>query len=276
MTTGSINRQIRVTAGETVIDYGVIDIDISKTADDNPPETKVAFHNLSRSTEARFLPEQFVRVEAGQDRLQQVFEGQILRIEKKIAKPDTSLTLFLSTHVLEKPRQINRSFSTASLRVVVQELIAEMGLAPGDLSAIPPGLIIDQFAFQGFASNGLRELLHPHGYTWYIENGLVNVTSPGQRNSIFSVYRLNSETGMVGSPELTDTGARVKVLLDTPITLNQLVEVESSNYVYGYQDNEPYRDTRDIQEYKVFGMHYRGNNWGGNLTNTLRLETLIT
>ena len=270
----TLQRQIRVTSGPVVIDYGAIAIDVPKTLDADPPESKVTFTNLSRSTEERFETFSPIRVEVGQDRLQTIFNGQILRLEKKINKPDTTFTLHLSHHIVDKEILINESFFDATLLSILQRLIQALGLPAGDLSAVPHERVAS-WSFPGPVVLAMYALLDPYNLTWYIDEGRVHIASTVMSSSILSKLLINGDTGMVGSPETTDTGITVKVLLDTPVALNQLVEVESSSYVYGFEEGQALRNTRDRRTYKVFGMHYNGDNWSGSFTNTLRLETLM-
>ena len=272
----TLQRQIRITAGGNTIDYGRIAIDVPKTLDADPPEGKVIFTNLALTTEARFEEKQTVRVEAGQMHLQQVYTGLILRVEKKIEKPDTSLTLNLTPYIVDKETPVLFSFPPdTTLFVIVTSIIVEMGLPPGDLDALPLNeRLPNGWGWNEVAASGLRDVLSPYGLTWYIDEGRVHIAAATQPNNTLQRLLVNADTGMVGSPEKTDTGVNVKVLLDTPVNLNQLVDVESSSYVYGYEEGSPRRDTRGVQTYKTYGMHYRGDNWSSSLTNTLRLESL--
>lgn len=274
----TLQRQIRVTSGGTVIDYGVIDIDVPKTLDADPPEGKVTFTNLSRLTEARFETKATIQVEAGQTRLQNVYNGQILRLEKKIQKPDTQFTIYMSQYVVDKETPISVSFENTTLLSIIFQLIGAMGLSAGNLDAVPLNEPIAAWAWEDTAARGLDDILPPYNLTWYIDEGRVHIASTDRYNTSLPKYLISSETGMVGSPEVTDTGVKVGVLLDTPVALNQLVDVESATYVYGYESGGEglFRDTRGRQTYKVFGMTYRGNNWNRQLVNTLRLETLTS
>ena len=275
MTTGSLRRQISVSTGGLTVDYGVIEIDIPKTLDANPGESKVSFRNLSLSTEAQFAIKAPIRVSAGQERLQQVFKGQILRVKKQYNKPNTLFTVYLSDQIAELEVDVQLSFSMVPLRALVQSLIASAFLMPGDLTAIPAGLMVDQWAFQGPLKDAFRDVLRVHNFTSFVDDGgRISVARTDMPSPVHSTLLLNADTGLVGSPESSDTGVNVKVLLDTPTVLNQLVSVESSSYTYGYEEGQPLRDTRDTQTYKLFGMHYKGNNWDGEFVNQLRLETL--
>lgn len=292
MVTPSLQRQIRVTAGSgvgaaaatgaadnrrrgtLVIDRGAIAIDVSKTLAPDPPESTVTFTNISESTEEWFSDGTPISIDAGQSRLQNIYNGQVLRIEKSIQKPDTSLKLVLSNYVAPRGIPFNDCFDGLTAPVIVESLIRAMDLMPGNLLAIP-NEVVERWCWQGSVHRGLTEFLIHYNLSWYINEGRVHLASLGIQDNTLNPLIINASNGMVGSPEKTDTGLKVRVLMDTPVTLNQLVEVESSTYTYGYDEATGYlRDTRSRRRLKVFGMRYSGDNWDGPFTNQLRLEDL--
>ena len=279
-TPGSLNRTIRVTSSGLVLEDVVIIIDVQKTLDADPNESKVTFRNLSLDTERQFRRGDLVHVEAGQDIVQSVFTGQIIRFAKKVNKPDTEFTIFLERERVPTSQAFEENFPKGTpLTFVVTRLAQSIGLPLGNHSDVPVAILPNDLPIQdasadsaltGFLSS-LREPL-----TWYVDEGMIHIASTNSVNPMFSKLLINGLSGMVGSPEVTDTGVDVKVLLDVPVSLNQLVEVESSSYVYGFEENSDIIiDTRGKQTYKVFGMRYQGDNWDGELTNKLRLETVI-
>ena len=271
----TLQRQIRVTSTPVVIDTGVISIDVTKTLDPSPPEGKVIFRNLSRSTEEQFEIEKSITIEAGQERLQTIYKGLILRIAKKVNKPESGFEMRLSSYISNPVPRFRGCLMGLTPRAIVSSLIEQLKMPAGDLSAVPINSTVEEWCWQGTVAEGLTNVLRNYSLTWYIDEGRVSVASPDTTNPTLSSLVINATTGMVGSPEPTDTGLKVKVLLDTPVALNQLVEVESSSYIYGYDNNESeLRDTRKRQRLKVFGMRYSGDNWGGSFTNELRLESL--
>ena len=259
----TLQRQIRITAGSNSIDYGRIAIDVPKTLDADPPEGKVTFTNLSIATENRFEEKQSVRVEAGQSRLQHVYTGQIIRVEKKIAKPNTSLTLYLTPYNAAKETELIETYANTTLFGLITTIIAAMGMPAGDLDAVPLDVQIEAWPWRGTAAGALNAITREYNLSWYIDEGRVNIASTVRINNQFEKMVINAANGMVGSPEKTDTGVKVKVLLDVPVALNQLVEVQSASYIFGYDEEGAIPDSRESRTYKVYGMHYRGDNWDG-------------
>ena len=276
-TPGSINRMIRVTMGQVVLEDVVMVIDIQKTLDVDPNESRVMFRNLSLETEARFRRGAFVTVEVGQDHLQHVFAGTIVRFGKEFKRPDTEFSIWMKRERVERSEYITENFPDGTpYTFIVSKLARGIGLPLGDYSAVPNKLVRGNYPVQGYADSAMTGFLSKLGLTWHVDEGLINIVSVRSSNPMHAKRLINGQNGMIGSPKRTDTGADVKVLVDTPVSLNQLVEVESSNYVYGFEENSPViLDTRGRQTYKVFGMRYRGDNWDGEFTNTLRLETII-
>lgn len=97
---------------------------------------------------------------------------------------------------------------------------------PVDFNGNPP-LPRGKVAF-GLARDGMRTEADTMGATWSIQNGKVQITNlkgylPGE------AVVINSDSGMIGIPELTDEGVRVRVLLNPRLVVGTLIKINSSD-----------------------------------------------
>ena len=167
---------------------------------------------------------------------------------------------------------------------IVTDIVNAMGLMLGPTDIIPTVPVSD-FSEAGKAYDALRDLLEPWGVEPYIEDSYVKFASLAPTSiipvavprptSIISVAvptptprtaemqeRVDAPTptvqtplavldepgGLIGSPSVTETGARAKMLLNTDLHLKQLVEVKSE-LLSG--------------RYTISSITHRGDTWSG-------------
>jgi len=80
----------------------------------------------------------------------------------------------------------------------------------------------------GMSRSQMRMYSRSLGSQWSIQNGKVVVT-PLTQYASNEVVKINSATGMIGIPEQTDGGIRVRCLLNSKIKIGQLVELNSND-----------------------------------------------
>lgn len=118
--------------------------------------------------------------------------------------------------------------------------------------------------------------------SWSIENGRVNVV-PLESYKPGEVVVLNAQTGLIGLPEQTVDGVRVRCLLNPRITTGSLVQIDNRSVNQTLQANPnaapiPYNQWAGLQQlatvaadglYRVFVVEHegdmRGQAWYSNL-----------
>lgn len=165
--------------------------------------------------------------------------------------------------------------------------MGQYGVQPGNTSGLaalggtipaPRGKVLFGMS-RALLRNASRNVLS----TWNIKDGRVNVIPvdgylPGE------VVVLNATTGLIGRPEQTNDGIRVKCLLNPKISIGGLVQVDnkSINQTVQQRNNQPFRvyNSRTALQflattaadglYRVFVAEHegdtRGTNWYTNLT----------
>jgi len=127
---------------------------------------------------------------------------------------------------------VNASLSNATPQTVVQTLADSMGL-PLDVNAL--GYLTEQnFPFPrgkvmfGLARDYFRDIADTNNLRWSIQNGVITLIPitgylPGQ------AVQINSQTGMIGSPEATEQGVTVQCLLNPLIRIGTAIQLNSKD-----------------------------------------------
>jgi hypothetical protein len=211
---------------------------IRQSDEESPNTAVIRVYNLADETVRKISGEfTHVTIQAGYESSYGViFNGTIKQFYKgRENARDSFLEIRAGTGDIEYnfglTQQTLASNSTAA-REVADAIAANMGLKigyfPSDaelgyLAGIKPrGKVLF-----GHGRIAMRNLAASLGSTWHIDNdGKVNVIPlrgymPGE------VVELNSFTGMVGVPEQTDQGVRVRCLLNPKLKIGRLVKINN-------------------------------------------------
>lgn len=206
-----------------------------KGADEESPNTaEIRIYNLSDAT-ADIIQNNFtnVTVQAGYQKAQYgvIFDGTIKQFRRgKERSVDTYLDILAAENDLEynfstinsnvpagtTPQEIAKKVA-ASMRLPIKQLPSEMG------GVLPRGKVL-----WGMSRAHLRQIAIWSGASWSIQDGAINMLDltgylPGEQVVI------NSQSGMVGIPEQTDEGIKVRVLLNPNLNIGGLVKINNKD-----------------------------------------------
>ncbi len=243
-------RVILVEVAGLAIDKLRIGIDIEQQAKELTG--KVLIYNMAPSTESHIENEgERVRITAGYRGLEAVlFDGVIHRVQRKreqmrrVCRID--LTSFAAGANVLGGIAVRSYAGNESVARMVRDLAADVGLGVGPLDAIPTGAAVPNFAWAGSATQALDSLLGRFGLTWYEDAGTLRVNAPGRPQLDLDNVVISPKTGMIGIPERTDEGAKVKTLLNPRHKIGSTVVLESET-LSGI--------------WKVVSYHHKGDNW---------------
>ena len=177
--------------------------------DEGPSNIKV--YNLSERTAMRIQAGDRARLSAGYgNSLALLYEGEIQRVEQERTGMERVTTLNVGT-----ARKVSEALYSGGksgalpLKVIVIELVLEMGFGVGPLDAIPDERV-EGWAEAGAAADALTTLLRPRGVEWYEEGGEIRFSRQGMP-SRSPEFLLSEATGLIGTPSVTDTGARASM-----------------------------------------------------------------
>lgn len=126
----------------------------------------------------------------------------------------------------------------------------------------------------GMARDVLREEANTAGMTWSIQDGKV-VFIPLNKYIPGDIVKVNSLTGMIGIPELTDQGVSVRTLLNPNLKIGYLIQVDNKSINQLLQQNPsnpiPYDQYTGIQRlasvsadgvYRIYVIEHTGDTRG--------------
>lgn len=182
-------------------------------ADVESPNTgKVTVWNLSKEHLADLEKQDcVVIVKAGYGgSISQAFSGTVTHASTSKEGADQMTEIELADSMVEL-RDTNVSLSYAEgtkTDVIYQEIANQMGL-PLSSSANALGFpteLSNGFSFVGSAKNLLKRLVRMDGTSWTIQDGILQLTKPGEPISL-NCYELNAGSGLIGSPKRVSLSA---------------------------------------------------------------------
>ena len=217
--------------------FSQLDIKATGTKYANPlqNEAEVIISNLDKKTQDYILTEtspfnlnptpKSILIEAGRQSYGTsiIYQGNI--VSSNIGQPpDIPLTLKCLTGNFEKGNILGRGQPTnvelfQICKQAAQDLKTRLTFQAADK-------FIKNFTFNGSGIKQLTDIAVAGGVTVYIDNGALIVKDIGVplKNAITNV---SADTGMVGVPELTEVGIKVKYLLDKDTRLGGQLNLTS-------------------------------------------------
>jgi len=130
-------------------------------------------------------------------------------------------------HRIYRDATSTRSYSAGTTREqVLTDLMADAGLKRGYIAPLTPRVYPAGTAWCGRVREILDEILAPDGASWLIRDGALHVLAQGQV-APGNAPLITPYSGLIGSPERTDKGVRIKALLLPSLRPGGAVQVES-------------------------------------------------
>lgn len=201
-------------------------------------EGTIKITNISRDTRNRILTEatpwnklrtrKQLIVEAGRQSYgySRIFVGDITTATPS-QPPDIALTLSARTNAWNKTQVVAKSYSgTVSSQQVAQDIADSMGLT---LSFEATPKQIGSYAFTGAKSKQLDKLGELGRVSAYVDDSRLVVLDLGKplKETEKQSNVLSLESGMVGLPEVTEQGIRVKMMFEPYSKCGGEIEVRS-------------------------------------------------
>lgn len=155
----------------------------------------------------------------------------------------------------------SRSYGQVLARAVARDLAGDAGLEIRNLEAIPADAVADGFVWAGQTAPGLTKLLAPLGLGWYMFDGRIVINRPGSTADGPRHLVVSPETGMIGSPVLTEDGAEVTMFLNPGVGIGDMLRLVS-------------RFVGD--DWKVVALRHTFSNRQGEFTTWADLRALAT
>jgi hypothetical protein len=226
------DRKIRVVIGQDdgtalSIENFFIEIEVKKGISGKPNEGFASIYNLGKSTQAQIKEKgERIRIFGGYgSNIALLNDGDIRRVDRG-GLVDSITTVILGGNLVKLSQAIfDRSYSgQVSVKQIVQDAVPTFGIDPVGINQIPEAFLYD-YSFSGKTSDLLDAILNPIDVQWFEDDNFIKFSTKGQAEE--SVVLLNKDTGLIGSPIVTDKGVKFKSALNGRITMNNRVRIES-------------------------------------------------
>lgn len=254
-------------AGGSGLSWPLLDLNFGVVKTDTPEPNKatVELLNLARASRSYLLqPNLSIIIKAGYSRsggARVLFRGDIDVVTHDVTGETKRTTVQALDGKRARGRRLLRSYGPGStLRTIVDDLIATLGIPRGETSALSAltGEKVGGLVVSGSAGAYLDRLLASSGLRWSIQDGTFTVFPEGQALSAEAVL-LSPSSGLIGSPEPTTEedprgrripGLQVTSLLDPLASPGLRVKVDSEYFKGVYRTRTvEHRGTTTGQEW---------------------------
>lgn len=144
-----------------------------------------------------------------------------------------------------------KDYERQTLRFIALEIVHAMGMTAENPQVLPQ-VTLSTYSYTGIGRRALTDLLDPFNIGW---TEVVSVVRFTQRDDVMKgsgsqIHRLSRRTGMIGSPEPTDSGAKLRAVLSPAYLLGDRVTVSAQ---VGSGD------------YTIAGVTHSGDTHGGQI-----------
>lgn len=275
------NRQCRVTFFDPkdqtqalVVDGLRVRFQLTKTLLGYPTRGKVEIYNLSEANIQRVTKRlTSVRVEAGYGAtgdMRQIFLSNIMNYYKTRQNVDSIFTLILSGSAPAwngstfnrtyregvMPAQIIRDVAGSFADVIIGTILEDENWTSKLSSVTHAGSVVDI----------MNKLSEDYNFDWSVHDGQLDIVPREKIIEDRPVFVITPQTGLLGSPTLTELGADFRILINPDIMLARKLQMSTESVILG-QEGLEFRKVRNTADgfYKVMDLRYlgdtRGNEW---------------
>lgn len=206
---------------------------------ETPNWCDVRIYNLSDETSTRLLGKEYDRVQISAGYLNGpygvIFDGTVKQTRRG---RENQIDTYLDILAADGDQSYNFSVVNQTLAAgsspedTVKALAAAMNLPIGFLSDFRtvgnPQISIRGKTLYGLAKEPLRNLAQGQNARWSIQNGrMVFLSNSGY--IVAEAVALNSKTGMISIPEQTQSGIRVRALINPKFVIGQRVQINNAD-----------------------------------------------
>lgn len=278
-------REVEVILGSGGVGLSIKDLrvqfEVEKTVESAPNEAKIRIFNLTPEHEAQ-IKEEFdeVILNAGyKDNIGMIFRGNIQHVYRYREKTDTITEIVASDGDKDyRLATINATFAAGSTNLDIVDAAVDSFQGVGNTNkgtiAIPGKVYLRGKVVTSNSRAALDNVSKECGVNWSIQDGelhMIGVDEYLPDNTIV----INKDTGMLGSPTVTDKGVEVRCLLNNLLKVNGQVELDKSSINEkpkgkgadksgegGKRQSQPEGSKREDATglYKVMNLKHKGDN----------------
>lgn len=202
---------------------------VSKTSGSDPNEVRLSVYNLSEASR-QFCERRktAVRLFAGYGgNIRLIAAGEIDKSESRQVGTAWETEISAADGLTAYGAVIHESLGPNTTELaVVQAVARELGVVVGTITGLGSQSFGHGRVLSGPARYELDALCKTRGLRWSIQDGALQIYPVGSSTDAPAVL-LTEATGLIGSPEKTESGYRLVSLLQGGINPGQLIEVRS-------------------------------------------------
>ena len=202
------------------------DVSISATAQES---SLVSIYNLSNARVGQLLPGDDIQLEVAYADVgirSALITGQLIRVDSATETTDRRTDLYIGGRTLLNTA-ISKSWpSFQPIRQIVSDIVAEARLILSSDADIP-NVFIRNAAVSGSAADALSDLLSPHNRVAIQIGSDVHIYHSGS-SPASTTRRVSEGNGLIGVPSLTDSGVRIRVVLNGDIEPQSKIDLTSA------------------------------------------------
>lgn len=233
----NFNRQVKL-----VLSKGGVGIDVSeqrivfsvkKDNSETPNSAEIKVYNLSADTQARIRAEyDTVSLQAGYEgNFGLIFTGSVKQFGTGIENSTDSFLHIFSGDGDEGYNfgVINASFGAGQTNRQLTDVASKaLGVNVGEIGLSDAKSVRGRAVF-GMARKVMRDLAKSNNADWSIQDGAIQVLGTNTPASGGLAYVLNSNTGLIGTPEQTNDGIKAQCLLNPALKIGSAVQINEAS-----------------------------------------------
>lgn len=243
---------------------------IEKSMSAEPNRSTVQIYNLSSETQNAILTTgKRIIIEAGYEDSPQyglIFDGDVIKALKRGANGIDKITELIAQ---DGDLFLNSGFITVSYSAgqTTQSVLSQMAgvgdadIILGDLSDdLKNTQLARGKAMFGAPKDYARMLAKTEGALFYINDRKINLVKPGDLPE-GQIIDLSPASGLIDTPEQTETGINAKCLLSPLLNINKLVHIKN-DYVQASSDEKSTGLSTGV--YKIIKLKHTGDTLGND------------
>lgn len=229
-------RQLRLRLGNAQESIEItqlrVTFEVSKTLRAEPNPAKISVYNLNMSHINALVAKQYDRVSlaVGYEDLRVIYVGDIVDIEVVRSDLDFIVKMECGDGFVDYSQaMVNTTLvAGASDKDVLDKVAESMRRTQKGVVSLPKERILPRGkVLTGNAREALNKIGKNHDADWSIQDGNLTVLPKSKVLADHEGFVLSQETGLIGSPEKTDSGLKVSCLLNPSLRIGGLLRVQS-------------------------------------------------
>jgi len=254
-----------------------VNFNIEKSLHSYPNLAEISIYNPNDET-VSMLRDRFSKIvfNAGyKGNLRLIFKGDVRNVFDPKQGVDRIATIFAGDG--ERDWQNSTFNKTLSANIAIKQVITEIATTFKEtILGVLGGVDNEPDKLEGQTLSGsskdiLNMLGEDYGFQWSIQDGILTTVPDDDILKDKEVVLINPNTGMIGSPTITELGVNVVTLLNPDLLPNRGFKVESAGAEIGIA-NLQFREIKRTKAegvYKAYRVVFNGDTHGPNWFSTV-------